>query len=408
MSLLDTLLLALKALTKNKVRTGLTVLGIVIGIASVIAMVALGQGASQMIQRQINAMGRNLLMIRPGAASSAGFSWGAGTTTTLTPEDGAAILKEIPSVRAMAPVVRAKAQVVYGSQNWVPSSLMGTGPAFLEVREWELEEGSFFSDPDVSAAAKVCVLGRTVTRSLFQGAPAVGETVRIKNIPFKVVGVLSVKGTNAMGMDQDDLVLVPWTTAKRVLQGSAFLNVDQLLVGAESTAGMDNATREITALLHQRHRIREGEENDFQIQSMTEMASTMAQTSQVMTLLLSVIASISLLVGGIGIMNIMLVSVVERTREIGLRMAVGARGRDILTQFLGEALVMSVAAGILGMAVGIAAAVAISETLHWPVLISPHSILVAFGFAAGVGVFFGFYPALRASRLDPIVALRYE
>jgi putative ABC transport system permease protein len=393
---------------RNKVRTALTMLGIVIGIASVIAMVAIGQGASSLIQDQINSMGRNLLMVLPGAAASGGFSWGAGSTQTLTPDDAAAIMKDIPTVRAVAPIVRTRAQLVYGSQNWNPSTLQGTSPAFQDVRDWNLDDGVFFTDQEVATAAKVCVLGKTVADNLFQGDPAVQKSIRIKNMPFKVVGVLSRKGTNAMGQDQDDIVLMPWTTVKRVLQGSAFNNVDQLLVTAVSTPAMTEATTEITALLRQRHRIKEGEESDFNIRAMMEMAAAMTQTSSVMTLLLALIASISLVVGGIGIMNIMLVSVVERTREIGLRMAVGARKSDILFQFLTEAVVLSLAAGIIGMLLGMTAASIISHTLHWPALISPASIGIAILFSCGVGVFFGFYPAMRASRLDPIEALRYE
>jgi len=403
-----TLQLSFRSLLRNKVRTALTMLGIVIGIASVITMVAIGQGASAQIQDQINSMGRNLLMVRPGAASSSGFSWGAGTIQTLTREDGDAIAKEVASVRAVAPAVRARAQAVYGSLNWTPGSIQGTSPAFMDVRDWEVEEGSFFTDQDVLSVTKVCVLGRTVAEKLFQGVTPIGETIRIKNMPFRVVGVLAKKGTNAYGMDQDDLVLLPWTTVKRVLQGSAFNNVEMLYVTATSASAMTEATQEITALLRQRHRTPAAEDSDFQIQGMTEMAATVQQTAKVMTLLLALIASVSLVVGGIGIMNIMLVSVVERTREIGLRMAVGARKRDILLQFLTEAVVLCLTAGVLGMGLGVALAVLISRTLSWPALISPASIGIAFGFSCAVGVFFGFYPAFRASRLDPIEALRYE
>jgi len=400
--------LAVRAMLRNKVRTALTMLGIVIGIASVIAMVALGQGASMMIQDQINSMGRNLVMVLPGAASSGGFSFGAGTTTTLTPDDGAAILKEISGVRAVAPIVRTRAQIVYGSMNWVPDDMTGTTPGLLEVREWPMEEGAFFTDQDVGSAVKVCVIGRTVADRLMPGESPVGNVIRIKNMPFKVVGVLERKGTNAMGRDQDDTVIAPWTTVKRVLQGSAFNNVNQLLVSMASPAAIEPATRDITALLRQRHRLAEREESDFRLLPMTEMAATATQTAGVMTVLLAVIASISLVVGGIGIMNIMLVSVVERTREIGVRMAVGARGRDILAQFLFEAVVLSTLAGLIGMAVGGAAASIISSTLKWPTLLSPQAIVVALVFSCGVGVFFGLYPAIRASRLDPIEALRYE
>ncbi len=404
----NTFVLAFRALLRNKVRTALTMLGIMIGIASVIAMVAVGQGASSMIQEQIGSLGGNLLMVMPGAATSGGFSWGAGSVMTLTPDDGAAIEKEVPSVRAVAPIVGTRAQIVYGGQNWVPGQMMGTSPGFLDVREWLLEEGSFFSDQDVYSAAKACVIGLTVSSNLFQGDSPVGKVIRIKNMPFRVCGVLSRKGTNAMGHDQDDIVLVPWTTAKRVLQGSAFNNIGQLLVGAATAESLPAVIDGMTALLRQRHRLRDEDESDFRILSMSEMAATISEMSKVMTLLLAIIASISLLVGGIGIMNIMLVSVVERTREIGIRMAVGARGRDILLQFLGESVVLSTVAGLIGMALGSSAALVISITLRWPTFISPLSIAVSIAFSCGVGVFFGLYPALRASRLDPIEALRYE
>jgi putative ABC transport system permease protein len=409
MNPLASIFLSVRALMRNKVRTCLTMLGIVIGIASVIAMVAIGQGASKRIESQINSMGRNLLMVLPGAMSSGGFSMGSGSVTTLTPEDGVAIVKEIPAVEAMTPVARTRGlQLVYGSLNWAPNQILGASPAFVEVRDWPADDGTFFTEQDVFSAAKVCVIGRSVADALFQGESPVGEVIRVKNMPFKVVGVLARKGTSAMGQDQDDLMVCPWTTVKMVLQGSAFNNIDYLLVSADSPQDLPTAVAEITSLLRQRHRIRDGEVSDFRIMLMSEMMATASESTKTMTLLLTFIAAISLLVGGIGIMNIMLVSVVERTREIGLRMAVGARSEDILLQFLMEAVVLSTIAGVIGMAFGAGSALVISYFLNWPTLISPPAIGLSFVFSCAVGVFFGFYPALRASRLDPIEALRYE
>jgi len=384
-------------------------LGIVIGIAAVICMVALGQGASDMVQAQLDAMGRNLLMIWPGAASSSGgFSFGGGTTITLTPEDGDAILKEVPTVTAVTPVERTRAQIVYEAQNWYPSNLYGVSSAFPKVRSWPVDEGEFFSDRDVAGSAKVCLVGRTVADNLFLGESALGRTIRIKNFPFKVVGVLTTKGTSSMGSDQDDVVVLPWTTCLNLLEGSSFDNIDQILCATDKPENISLAIAEITDVLRARHRLGPNDVSDFRIYSMAEMASTSVQTAEIMSRLLAGIASISLLVGGIGIMNIMLVSVTERTREIGLRLAVGARGRDILQQFLVEAVMLTGVAGLIGMGLGAVVSQLIANAQHWPLEISRPVMLMAAVFSCAVGVFFGLYPALRAARLDPIEALRYE
>ena len=402
-------LLAGRSLLRHRVRTGLAMLGIVIGIAAVICMVALGQGATAMVQSQLDAMGRNLLMIWPGAASSSGgFSFGGGTTITLTPEDGTAILKQVPSVVAVTPVERTRAQLVYEAQNWYPSSCYGVSETFPQVRSWPVDEGEFFSDRDVTSSAKVCLIGRTVADNLFLGESPLGQTLRIKNFPFKVVGVLSVKGTSSMGSDQDDVVVLPWTTCLNLLEGSSFDNIDQILCATDRPENIPVAIAEISDVLRARHRLGAEEANDFRIYSMAEMASASVQTGETMSALLAGIASISLIVGGIGIMNIMLVSVTERTREIGLRLAVGARGRDILQQFLVEAVLLTGIAGLIGMAIGAFASKLIADAQDWPLEISRPVMLLAALFSCAVGVFFGLYPALRAARLDPIEALRYE
>ncbi|MGQ0553159.1 MAG: ABC transporter permease [Planctomycetota bacterium] len=401
--------LAARSLLRHRVRTGLAMLGIVIGIAAVIVMVALGQGANAMVQAQISSMGRNLLMVRPGAASSGGgFSFGAGTGTTLTYDDGVALLREVPGLVAMTPVIRTRAQIVAGAANWNGSSIMGTNADFPRVRDWPLAEGEFFPERDVTAAGKVCVLGATVAEGLFPGDSAVGRTVRIKNIPFKITGVLARKGTSSMGFDQDDVVVAPWRSVRTLLEGRSLANVDQLLVATEAPELIPAVMSEIGVVLRARHRLADGQADDFNILPMSEMASTAEQTSETMSALLAGIASISLLVGGIGIMNIMLVSVTERTREIGLRLAVGARGRDILQQFLIEAVMLTSSAGVLGILLGAGAASLLANAKQWPLMLSPEVMGLAAAFSCVVGIFFGFYPALRAARLDPIEALRWE
>ncbi len=403
------LALAGRSLLRHRVRTGLAMLGIVIGIAAVICMVALGQGASDMVQAQLDAMGRNLLMIWPGAASSSGgFSHGGGTGVNLTPADADALLDQVPSLVAVTPMERTRGQLVYEAQNWTPSSIMGVSDTFPQVRTWPAEEGDFFSARDVAASAKVCLVGRTVADNLFAGESPLGKTLRIKNVPFRVIGVLTPKGTSSMGSDQDDVVVVPWTSCLNLLEGSAFDNVDQLLATVARPDDIPLAMAEVSEVLRARHRLGSAEPDDFRIYSMAEMASGGVETQKTMSALLAGIASISLLVGGIGIMNIMLVSVTERTREIGLRLAVGARGRDILQQFLGEAVLLTGSAGVVGLLLGAGASALISDANGWPLSLSPPLMAGTALFACAVGVFFGLYPALRAARLDPIEALRYE
>jgi putative ABC transport system permease protein len=407
MNLAATFRIALRALLRNKVRSLLTALGIIVGIAAVIAVVAVGQGATVMISRQINSMGNNLVVIFPGSMRTGGHQGGAGTQQTLSDEDANAIAREFPYVRAVAPLVRTGGQAVYKDNNWA-TSIQGVTPEFPDVRSWGLSAGAFFTESDIRSGARVCVLGLTTVERLFESEDPVGRMIRIKNMPFRVIGVLEKKGTAAWGQDQDDAILVPLTTARRVLQNSPFSNVHQILVSLKSMSYLKQATEEFGALLRQQHHLAQDAEDDFTVTDMTEVTKMVTQVSSLMTILLAVIASISLIVGGIGIMNIMLVSVTERTREIGLRMALGACRRDILLQFLVEAIVLAGVGGLIGVGLGVAAAQTISKVNGWPVLVSVASGLVALTFSAGVGVFFGFYPALRASRLNPIEALRYE
>ena len=450
---------ALRALRRNVTRAVLTAVGIIIGVAAVIAMMEIGNKSSTQIQKTIASMGANNLLVQPGAASSGGVSYGGSSVMTLTPEDCEAMLKECPAVRSAAPVVRVRTQVIYGNRNWVPMYIYGTTPAFLDVRDWtDLDSGECFTDRDVRNASKVCVLGTTIERELFQGESAVGKEIRVQNVALKVVGVLSRKGANTMGFDQDDVVLAPWTTIKSRVSGSSaqtanqsaanagaaaggttvnslnqlypgalplypvpsatqqadspmpvrFTNVDQITLAAVSGPAMPQAIAQVSQLLRDRHRLRPGVADDFNVRDMTEMSKALSSTTDVMTQLLLVVALISLVVGGVGIMNIMLVSVTERTREIGLRMAVGARARDILRQFLVEAVVLCVAGGTLGIALGIGSSWVVSVLLHWPTESSPGAVVAAFAVSATVGIVFGWYPAWKASRLDPIEALRYE
>jgi len=448
---------ALHALRRNVMRSILTTLGIIIGIAAVITMMEIGKGSSSAIQRTIASMGANNLLVMPGTAASGGVSFGAGSIMTLTPQDADAILADCPAVRSVAPVVRARTQVVYGDRNWVPLFIYGTTPSFLDVRDWTpLAAGQSFTSADVRDGNTVCLLGQTLLRELFQGESPIGKVVRVQNVSFRITGVLSRKGANMMGMDQDDILLAPWTAIKYRVTGSSasivnqssaaaadsqqvntlnqiypniqanlypvpsatqaadtplpvrFTNVDQILAAALSTGRIHAAIDQMTDVLRERHRIRAGEADDFTVRDMTEMTSALSSTTNLMTNLLLCVALISLVVGGVGIMNIMLVSVTERTREIGLRMSVGARARDILRQFLVEAVLLCLAGGAIGIIMGRGSSYVIRVLLKWPTQVSVPAIVAAVAVSMAVGMTFGYYPAWKASRLDPIEALRYE
>jgi ABC-type antimicrobial peptide transport system permease subunit len=433
------------------------VLGIVIGIAAVITMMEIGKGSSSAIGKTIASMGANNLLIFPGTAASGGVSFGAGSVLTLTAEDCEAILRECPAVASAAPTVRARTQVIYQDRNWVPSQILGSTAEYLHVREWtDLADGEAFTATDVRNSSRVCIVGQTIVRELFNNGPAVGKDIRLQNVAFRVIGVLSRKGANTFGMDQDDIILAPWTTIKyRIAGGSSnsggvsaaasssgtssssgstsvfpgatavyppangnmlsggapparFANIDQIIAAARSGADIPAAITQITRVLRERHHLRPGEPDDFNLRDMTEMASAFTSTTKMMTNLLLSVALISLLVGGVGIMNIMLVSVTERTREIGLRMAVGARARDILLQFLVEATLLCLIGGIVGLLLGRSGGAAVREFLGWPVEPSLQAVIASIAVSAVVGIVFGFYPAWKASHMDPIEALRYE
>ena len=405
MKILNILLSAFRALRRNKMRSFLTMLGIIIGVAAVIAMLAIGQGAEYSVEQQITALGTNVLIVLPGSQNTSGLRGGAGTMTNLTEDDALAIQRECPSVALISPGTRAGGQVIAGNMNWA-TGIEGTGTDYLEIRKWGIEYGEFYSDQDVKGASKVCVLGKTVADNLFPETSPVGQNVRIRNVPFKVIGVLTKKGQNAMGQDQDDVILAPYTTVTRRLTWYPYLR--QILVSASSPGNMPVAQREISEILRMRHKIAPYDTDDFTIRNQADLADAATATTKILTILLACIASVSLLVGGIGIMNIMLVSVTERTREIGIRMSVGARGRDILTQFLIEALVLSLLGGMTGILLGVGGSSAISTFAKWPVIITFFSILLSFGFSIAIGIFFGFYPARKAALLNPIDALRYE
>ncbi len=404
-----TLRTALRALRRNKMRSALTMLGIIIGVAAVISMVSIGQGADAAVQSQIRSLGTNLLMVIPGATTSSGVRSGWGGVSTLTVADGEAIKKECPSVSEVTYFKRAIVQVVYGDQNW-STAAQGSTPAFQKVRDWSVAMGEFFTQRDEETANRVVVLGQTVVDHLFgPGEDPVGAYVRIKDVPFRVMGVLESKGQTTWGQDQDDVLIMPFSTAERRVLGTQFLGtVDMIFASADSTENIPVAAQEINNLLHDRHHIQPEQEDDFTVRSLNDMAKASESASKVMTNLLLSVALISLLVGGIGIMNILLVSVTERTREIGIRMAVGAKGRHILLQFLVEAITLSMVGGLAGALLGIVGAQAISYLASWPTLLSAPAVVGSFLFSGAVGVFFGFYPARKASRLDPITALRYE
>jgi putative ABC transport system permease protein len=410
MKILAATRIALRALRVNRLRSALTMLGIIIGVGAVIAMVAVGSGATARIQQQIQAIGSNLIMVTPGSLTSNGIRLGSGAGVTLTEDDAKAIAAECPAVATVAPVVRGGAQVMYGNNNWA-TQIQGTTPDYLTTRDQTVDQGNPFTADDVNSGAKVALLGRTVAQNLFGDANSVGQTIRIKNVPFAVDGVLSAKGQSMAGQDQDDLVLIPISTAKRQILGTSQANarsVGTLMVQAVNSGSMDEAQNEMQSLLRQRHRIQPGQDDDFTVRNLSEVFAAQESSAQVMSILLGAIASVSLIVGGIGIMNIMLVSVTERTREIGLRLAIGAKTRDILSQFLVEAVTLSILGGVAGILSGIGASLLISYFAGWSTLVSPTAILMAFAFSGLVGVFFGYYPARKAALLDPIDALRYE
>ncbi len=446
---------SLKSMERNLMRAMLTTLGIMIGIASVITMMAIGQGSSYSIQKSIASMGANTIIVFPGSANNAGVTFGSGSLKTLTPQDSDAIRKECPSVLDAAPVIQSRTQVVYGNKNWVPSSIYGTTLDYLDVQNWkQLSKGRVFSDSDVMNANRVCLVGQTIVKELFNGKSPIGKEIRIMNVPFKVIGVLKPKGANMMGMDQDDVVLAPWTSIKyRVANSSLsntnqsstssstsstssrglysnsetdfypeqsesrisnhllyarFANIDQIVLSGRSSNEVSKAIQEITKVLKIRHHIEDGAENDFTIRSLSELEESLSSSTKAITRLLLCVSIISLVIGGIGIMNIMLVCVSERTREIGLRMSVGAKQYDILSQFLMEAVLMCITGGIVGVLLGSGSSLLVEHVLKWPIMISWGAITLAVAVSVSVGVIFGYYPAWKASRLDPIEALRYE
>jgi len=405
MSFLAIIKVAVMALQRHKLRSILTMLGIIIGVGAVIAVFAIGTGAQKMIDDQITQAGTNLIFVSPGTQTAGGIHWGMGSITTMVDDDAKAIERECNAVAQVTPGVRTSAQVVAGDQNWA-TGIVGHNQLFPTIRNWPVDDGSFFSEQDVASSARVAVLGRTVSENLFGGQEPIGQTIRIKGQPFKVVGLLMAKGQNAMGQDQDDTVVVPYTTCMKKLLGITYLHF--IIASASTQEAISMAEMQIDSLLRQRHAIQPGQDADFFIRTLEDIARMRTESNQIMTYLLLVIASVSLIVGGIGVMNIMLVSVTERTREIGIRMAVGAKSRDLLRQFLLEASTLSLAGGLLGIGLGALASTLITNFLQWPTTISVVSIILAFTVSATVGIVFGFYPAWKAAQLDPIDALRYE
>jgi putative ABC transport system permease protein len=402
---LMTIRIALRALGRNKLRSFLTMLGIIIGVGAVIAMVAIGEGAKALVKAQIASLGTNVIVILPGSSVPGGVRTGFGGVRTLLDTDARAVMDEIPSVAFASPSLRSMQQVIVGNQNWA-TLVQGVSPEFQQIRDWQVEDGRFVTDGDLDSAAKVAVIGQTVADNLFGNEDPIDAVIRIRNIPFRVVGILQAKGQTGQGTDQDDTIMVPYTTMqKRVMR---ITWVQSIHVSVASAERMTEAQQQITALLRQRHRIQADQEDDFIIRNLSDIAAASSSTTQVMAILLGSIASISLLVGGIGIMNIMLVSVTERTREIGIRMAVGARSRDIMFQFIVEAMVMAAFGGALGILLGIGSSDIIHRVMEWPILVRPDIVGIALLVSGGVGIFFGFYPAQKAAHLDPIEALRYE
>jgi putative ABC transport system permease protein len=407
MNLLAIIRVAVRALNRNKLRTALTMLGIIIGVGAVIALVSIGQGAQAMVQNQINGMGTNMMFIMPGNVMTGGASLGAGAANTLTEEDFQSMVKEVPTIAAASEIMRASGQLVFGNQNWFVQ-IQGTNEKFPFIRNWKVDRGDFFTDTDVRTAERVIVLGKTVADKLFPGMDPIGQMIRVRNLPFRVVGVLTAKGQSMVGQDQDDTAVMPYTTVQRKLLGQQLPSISQVMISSISPEASTVTEMQITDLLRQRHKIQPGQTDDFMVRNMTDVAQTSAQITTLMTILLGSIAAISLIVGGIGIMNIMLVSVTERTREIGIRMAVGARPNYIRLQFLTESLVLSLVGGFIGVLIGGSLAAVVARFLGWPTLVSALSVLVSFAFATGIGIFFGYYPAHKAAALDPIEALRYE